>query len=70
MRCSFVPAYVLEQLARAAELGRTVDSDVVVASRETLVIDAAFRQRRQAAPAAGCRRTGPGGGWFTPPTTG
>ena len=36
MRCSFVPAYVLQQLANAAELGRTVDSDVVVASRETL----------------------------------
>ena len=61
MRCSFVPAYVLEQLANAAELGRTVDSDVVVASRETLVIDAAFRQRRQAHPRRRVDETGTGG---------
>ena len=60
MRCSFVPAYVLQQLANAAELGRTVDSDVVVASRETLVIDAAFRQRRQEHPRLGADGTG---GW-------
>ena len=61
MRCSFVPAYVLEQLANAAELGRTVDSDVVVASRETLVIDSAFRQRRQAHPRRRVDETGTGG---------
>ncbi|CUR55446.1 Peptidase M4, thermolysin [metagenome] len=47
MRCGFVPPYLLEQIARAPDLGQAVDPGAVLACRETLMIDAMFRDLRQ-----------------------
>ncbi len=44
MRCSFLPPYLLEQIARAE--GRDVATAVADHCRETLAIDAAFREQR------------------------
>lgn len=48
-RCSFVPPYLLEQIARAEGVG--VDSDVADGCRTTLAVDAAFRAERASRPA-------------------
>lgn len=47
MRCSFLPPYLLEQIAGAAALGHRIDPELVVACRQTLMIDATFRDLRQ-----------------------
>jgi len=62
MRCSFVPPYLLRQIATAPGLGVDVGSDVAAACEATLRVDGAFRDHRSRV-AAGLRppSTGPGG---------
>jgi hypothetical protein len=47
MRCTFVPPYLLEQIADAAGPSQPVDPATVLACRRTLVTDATFRGARQ-----------------------
>ena len=59
--CGFVPPYLLQRIAEAPGRGRAVEPDLVIAARETLQLDWAFRDvRRRGGLRAPVRHTG---GW-------